>query len=183
MKSGVSLSGAESAPSKTISTTSLRSWARASTSFSRGPRQSGVAHRTRSPLHAGHVRIGEAAPIAGALADGGDLDLLEARLQLVQRQRERSGRSFAADIELPGGRVDPRDLGEVIADEEGVVRRDRVGEIGRRRFVIGRARGEPDQRALPGERLHRRRCRRRPPADPRKGALPRRARCHPGART
>ena len=99
--------------------------------------------------------IGEAAAVAGALAHRGDLDLLETRLELVQRERERRGRAFAADIELPGGGVDAGDGRKMVADEEGVVGRDRVGEIGLRRFVIGRARREPDERPLAGKRFER----------------------------
>src|SRR5262249_44820756 len=50
----------------------------------------------------------------------------------------------------PGSDVDLRDLGEMVANEECVVRRDRSAEIFDRRLVVGRPIAKLDQRFLPG---------------------------------
>ena len=101
-------------------------------------------------MHAGNVGNGKAAAVAGALAHGGDLDLLIPRLQIGETELQRCRYAFAADSELPLLNVDPllRNSGQMVAHEKCIIRRDRRREIGGRRFEIRRARGQLDQRTL-----------------------------------
>src|SRR5258707_6001049 len=98
------------------------------------------------------------AAVARALADRGDLHLLEAALQFAHAELERARGAVAADAKRPRIDVDRRgNIGEMIADEERLVRRDRRGEIRRGRLVVRRAVAELDERLLSGQRLERRR--------------------------
>ena len=65
-----------------------------------------AAERGRAPLHAGHVRVGQAAAIAGALADGGHLGALEVAPQRPEVEFERRRGGLAADAEAPLGRIE-----------------------------------------------------------------------------
>src|ERR1019366_7588092 len=98
----------------------------------------------------GDGRIEEGAAVARALVDGHRLNLLELRLQLGQTQLERLARAAAANLDDVGVRVDrSRNAGIVIADEEGVVRRQEpVIEDIERCLELRRARGDDDQRPL-----------------------------------
>jgi hypothetical protein len=90
------------------------------------------------------VRLKQAAPVAGALVDG---DHLGGRhgLEIVEAERGLTAGAFAADLELPGLGVDELVVGlgnvrQMIAHEEGVVRRDRGAEILDRRLVLAAGR-------------------------------------------
>src|SRR5262249_13060173 len=83
-----------------------------------------VAHRAVAELAAGDARLEEPAAVARALVDRDDLGRRH-RLELLERQRQRLG-DLATDLEPEAVRIDLlRDAGEVVADEERVVGRDR----------------------------------------------------------
>src|SRR5215469_18070066 len=60
-----------------------------------------IAHRTGAPLHPRHMRLRPSTAVAGALAHGNDLDLLEPCLQPIEGQLKRRGRGFAGDLQPP----------------------------------------------------------------------------------
>src|SRR6516162_10788157 len=77
-----------------------------------------MTHGAVAPLHAGHP-WGEKSPaVAGALIHRIDADMLEASLQLAQRQREGMLRARSSDLEPPRRCIDVGDIGQVITDEE-----------------------------------------------------------------
>jgi hypothetical protein len=61
------------------------------------------------------MRVGQAAPVARADAQRGDLDLLEAALELFEIQFQRLLRGGSADRQPPRGGIDLRDVGRVKA--------------------------------------------------------------------
>jgi hypothetical protein len=93
--------------------------------------------------------LGEAATISRAMADLSDIDMLEPALQFGHRQRERVRSGVAADPQPPAPQIDAlRNIGEVVANKEGVVRGDRRREEGDRGLVVRRAIRKFDQRLL-----------------------------------
>src|SRR5262245_28985325 len=111
-----------------------------------------AAHGPVAPFHAGNVRLEQPAPVARAQVDSRQLDRRKG-LEIVERELDLAVRALAADRELPGLGVDLRDAGEVIANEEGVVRRDGSAKIFQRRLVVGRPIAELDQWLLARQRI------------------------------
>jgi hypothetical protein len=69
------------------------------------------------------VRVGEAAPVARTQVDRGQF-IRRKFFQIVEGELGLSISAVAADRDLVGRSIDVGDVGEVIADEELVVRRD-----------------------------------------------------------
>ena len=107
-----------------------------------------VAHRAVAQLSAGDARSDKSAAVARALVHSHELHGVKL-LELLQR--ELHGFVDLA-LDLDGERVGidiERYAGEVIAHEEGVIRRDGAFvEYRERRLELGRPAGEPDHRAL-----------------------------------
>jgi hypothetical protein len=98
--------------------------------------------------------LGEAATISRAMADLSDIDMLEPALQFGHRQLEQVRSGVAADPQPPAPQIDAlRNIGEVVANKEGVVRGDRLREEGDRSLVVRRAIRKFDERLLTGERV------------------------------
>src|SRR5690606_29232924 len=106
-----------------------------------------IAHVAIAALPAADARDEESAAVAGALVHRDDFDGVHF-LQLRQAQIERLF-DVAFHREAEGvGVYRKRDVREVVADEEGVVRRDdALIENGERRFELRRAAGLEDERA------------------------------------
>ena len=98
------------------------------------------------------MRLKKTAPIARAHADDGQLDRFEPA-QVVERQLDGRADRLAADPQLPASLVDLGDVGEVIAHEECVVRREQAVQVADRRLVVGWPVSEFDERLLAGKRL------------------------------
>ena len=109
-----------------------------------------VAHGAIAPFNAGNMRLRQPTAVAGALADSHDLDLLETGFQISEREAQRRR---AADVQGPFGRIDLRDIGQVITHEESVIGRHDILEHVDRTFEIRRAITQLDQWALARQRL------------------------------
>jgi len=107
-----------------------------------------IAHRAVAQLPAGDAGLEEAAAVARALVDCGDLD----RRQLLDvGQRDVHGLvDLAPDLHRERAGVDFQGhAGEVVADEEGVVRRDgALIEDLERGLELRRPRREADHRGV-----------------------------------
>lgn len=99
------------------------------------------------------MRLEQAAPIAGALVDR---DHLGGRhlFEIIEAEGGLTVRGFATDRQPPFGGVDLGNVGQVVADEKRIVRRQRGAEILERRFIVRRPVRELDQRLLAGQRVH-----------------------------
>src|SRR5215468_2932747 len=111
-----------------------------------------MAHGAVAPLHAGHARGEKPPAVAGALIHRIDADVLEASLQLPQRQHERVPRARAPDLEPPGGCIDIGDVGQVITDEEHRVAGVDRPEIRERRLEVRGTKGTLDEGFFPWKR-------------------------------
>ena len=116
------------------------------------PGEARAAHRAVAPFDAGHVRLEQAAAVARALADRDHLGRRH-RLEVVEGELDPAIGAVAADREPPGLGVDVRNVGQVIAHEERVVRGDRGAEGRHRALVVRRPIGELDQGLLAGQGL------------------------------
>ncbi len=112
----------------------------------------GAAHGAVAPLDAGHMRLEQPAPVARALIDGDEL-VGRHLLEIVERDCGLAVGALAADVDLPGLRIDLGNIGEMIAHEERIVGGDGGAEIFNRRLVVRRPITELDQRLLAGQRV------------------------------
>src|SRR5262249_49132385 len=103
-----------------------------------------IAHRAGSPLDARHVRAEQAGAVSRALIDSDDLVGRVIALELVEGELERRVRRIAPDSKAPRRGADLWNVGEVIANEEGLVRRQQLVEIADRGLVVRRPLGELD---------------------------------------
>jgi hypothetical protein len=87
------------------------------------------------------------------LVDGGDLDRGHL-LQIIERDLGLAIGAVAADGDLVSLRLDLRDVGQMIANEEFVVRCDRRAQVFQRRFVIWPAVSKLDQGLFARQRNH-----------------------------
>ena len=99
------------------------------------------------------MRLEQAAPIAGALVDR---DHLGGRhlFEIIEAESDLAVRGFATDGQPPFGGVDLGNVGQVVADEKRIVRRQRRAEILERRFIVRRPVRELDKRLLARQRVH-----------------------------
>ena len=111
-----------------------------------------IAHRADAPFDAGHMRLEEAAAVARALAHGGHFRGREVAPELIEREAQLALGAVAADRERPVGRLHFGNARQVVAHEEGLVRRDRTAEMLDRRLEVRRAVGLLDQWQLAGQR-------------------------------
>src|SRR5262249_23362597 len=103
-----------------------------------GPHPLGFAHRAVAPLPAEHARREASAAVARALVDCGHRRARELRLQIFERQLERTVEA-PGDPETPRRQIDlERDREHVIANEERLVGRDRAVEVLHRRLELRR---------------------------------------------
>jgi len=130
----------------------------------------GIAHRTVGELRAEHAWRRKSATVTRALIHRHHFDGLRERLQLIERQAERT---LDQTLHREAVRVrvdDRREVGQVIAHEECIVRSDRtLVEHRERRFQMRRTRVHADQRAL--ARVTHQRARAVGKRDPFAGAL------------
>jgi len=107
-----------------------------------------IAHRAIAELTAGHPRVEEAAAVARTLVDRDEFDRRQLP-DLPQRQLELAI-DLALDCKHKLIRIEiVGNVGEVVADEKGVVRRDRAFiENRERRLKLRRAAGQADHRPL-----------------------------------
>ena len=91
------------------------------------------------------MRVEKSAPVARALANGGDLDAGEFRLQLVQRQLVGLCRRLAADLQTPSLGIDLGNVGEMITNKEGIVGCVKRVEVADRRLVVWWSEAQLDQ--------------------------------------
>src|SRR5262249_35810047 len=98
------------------------------------------------------MRLNQTAAIAGTLAYGHDLGSGKSP-QVLEPDLDGAVRTGAADLELPTRGVDFGNVGEMITHEERVVGRDDRTEIFDRRFVVGRAIAQLDERLLAGQHV------------------------------
>ena len=82
-----------------------------------------AAHGAIAPFHARHVRLEQAAAVAGALADRDQLDRRQL-LQIIQTELDLVARAVPADGQLPGLGIHLGNIREMVANEECVVGRD-----------------------------------------------------------
>ena len=97
------------------------------------------------------MRQEHAASVARALIHRCDLDLFVIGLEIVERELQRCCDRLASDLESPACGSDFRDVGEVIANIEGVVGRELFVEIRDRRLVVRWPPALLDQRDLAGQ--------------------------------
>src|SRR5262245_2898409 len=112
----------------------------------------GAAHGAIAPLNAGNVWLEQAAPVTGTLIDGDDFDGRHL-LEVIKGDLGLSSCTISADRQLPRRSVDLRNVGEVVANKERLVRRNRRAEILYARLVVGRAIAELHQRLFTGARI------------------------------
>ena len=108
----------------------------------------GIADRAVAPLHAGHMRQRQPAPVARAHAYCRDFDLFEVSGQFLVGDLERLVQRVPCNGEFPVLQAHLRNVGKVVAHEKRFVRRERLVEKTHRGFEIRRPEGFLDQRQL-----------------------------------